>query len=129
MTATPGSTDGDPTTFWKSNPYLDAHFTGEADANPQWIMAAFRHAFPVDTVRFEWGTPFATGFRCSTGPATTPFFRSTAVSWKDFPQGSHQGTGGTQTVRIAPKPWTCSIVRILLTKDSDTAPAGSHGRP
>ena len=32
-------TDGDPATFWKSNPYLAKAFTGEDDAlHPQWII-------------------------------------------------------------------------------------------
>ena len=56
--------DGDVETFWKSNPYLDSHFTGEPDSlHPQWIMAEFPQAVPVDTVRFDWGTPYATRFK------------------------------------------------------------------
>jgi hypothetical protein len=32
-------TDGDETTYWKSNPYLTKHFTGEPDsAHPQWVI-------------------------------------------------------------------------------------------
>ena len=119
-------TDGDPTTFWKSNPYLDSHFTGEADdLNPQWIMAAFRHAFPIDTLRFDWGTPFATGFKVQYWSGKDAHFPVDGGKWIDFPQGSHQGTGGTQTVRIAPKPMDVQYLRVVLTKDSDTAPAGS----
>src|ERR1044071_2707687 len=31
--------DGDHDSFWKSNPYLDSHFTGESDdAHPQWVV-------------------------------------------------------------------------------------------
>ena len=33
--------DGDPSTFWKSNPYLDRHYTGEDNRrHPQWIRAS-----------------------------------------------------------------------------------------
>ena len=39
-------TDGDPATYWKSNPYLSSKFTGEPDsANPQWVLIDF--AFPA----------------------------------------------------------------------------------
>src|SRR5271168_3384393 len=32
-------TDGDPETYWKSNPYLTKAFTGEDDSlHPQWVM-------------------------------------------------------------------------------------------
>src|SRR5207247_4044811 len=31
--------DGDEDSFWKSNPYLDTHFTGEPEnAHPQWVV-------------------------------------------------------------------------------------------
>src|SRR5262249_16088269 len=31
--------DGDARSFWKSNPYLDRHFTGEDNARrPQWVL-------------------------------------------------------------------------------------------
>jgi hypothetical protein len=35
--------DGNQNSFWKSNPYLDSHFTGESeDAHPQWAVIDFR---------------------------------------------------------------------------------------
>jgi hypothetical protein len=47
------------------------------------------------------------------------------VGWKDFPTGAQTGRGGTQTVRVAPRPIDAQFVRILLTADSDTTPPGS----
>jgi hypothetical protein len=119
-------TDGNPATFWKSNPYLDSHFTGEADyLNPQWIMAVFRQAVPIDTVKFDWGTPFATAFKVQYWSGKDAHFPVDDGKWVDFPQSAHEGTGGSQTVRIAPEPLPVQYLRVVLTRDSDTAPAGS----
>src|SRR5579884_4110208 len=42
--------DGNATTFWKSDPYLDPYYTGEPDgAHPQWVVADLGRAVPVDT--------------------------------------------------------------------------------
>jgi len=44
--------DGDVRTFWKSNPYLDEHFTGEKNsANPQWVMIDLGEPKPIDAIR------------------------------------------------------------------------------
>jgi len=119
-------TDGDLTTFWKSNPYLDSHFTGEADdLNPQWIMAVLPYALPIDTVMFDWGTPFATEFKVQYWSGKDAHFPVDDGTWVDFPQSSHQGVGGSQAVRIAPAPMEVQYLRVVLTRDSDTAPAGS----
>ncbi|MCU1515947.1 MAG: type protein [Pseudarthrobacter sp.] len=118
--------DGDPATFWKSNPYLDSHFTGEADdLNPQWIMAVFPHAMPIDAVKFDWGTPFATGFKVQYWSGKDAHFPVDNGTWVDFPHSFHEGTGGSQTVRIAPEPMQVQYLRVVLTQDSNTAPAGS----
>jgi hypothetical protein len=120
--------DGDPETFWKSNPYLDSHFTGEPDAShPQWILAAFPEALPVDQVRIAWGTPYATKFQVQYWTGSDALFPIEAgpVAWQDFPTGNHTGRGGNQTVRVAGTPVQAQFVRILLTADSDTAPPGS----
>ncbi|GAA0941903.1 discoidin domain-containing protein [Virgisporangium aurantiacum] len=121
-------TDGDPTTFWKSNPYLDSHYTGVPDADhPQWMVLSFPEAVPVDQVRVEWGTPYATGFRVQYWTGQDALFPAQPgpVDWKDFPRGTHTGRGGAQTVRVADAPVEAQFIRILMTADSDTAPAGS----
>ncbi|WCI08176.1 hypothetical protein PJ267_17205 [Arthrobacter sp. OVS8] len=103
-------TDGDPTTFWKSNPYLDSHFTGEADdLNPQWIMAAFRHSFPIDTLRFDWGRRSQQVSRCSTGPARTPTFRSTAGNGSIFRKAHTKAPAAPRPYGSRPNRWMCSI--------------------
>src|SRR5690242_14670198 len=50
-------TDGDTATFWKSNPYLDARYTGEPDSlHPQRAILDLGREFPVNAVRLQWGT-------------------------------------------------------------------------
>jgi hypothetical protein len=51
-------TDGDEATFWKSNPYLDEHYTGESDAShPQWVVIDLGKSRPVNAIRISWGEP------------------------------------------------------------------------
>ena len=52
--------DGDPDTFWKSNPYLDKHFTGEENAlHPQWVVVDLGETKKVNAIRISWDLPFA----------------------------------------------------------------------
>src|SRR5436189_48886 len=60
--------DGDPGTFWKSNPYLDEHFTGEKNSGgPQWLMIDLDNETPVDAIRILWAKPFATNYTVEFG--------------------------------------------------------------
>ena len=53
--------DGDTETFWKSNPYLDQHFTGQPNATlPQWIIIDLGTKKPINVIRLNWAEPFAT---------------------------------------------------------------------
>src|SRR5262249_11882707 len=55
--------DGDEATFWKSNPYLDAHFTGEPNTrHPQWIVVDLGSVMPVNALRISWGLPYAQSY-------------------------------------------------------------------
>jgi len=115
-------------TYWKSNPYLDSHFTGQPDAShPQWMMVDLDEALPVDTVRVAWGAPYATQFRVQNWTGNDAVFPIQAgVTWRDFPMGTFTGIGGTQTVRVAASPIQVQFVRVLMTADSNTAVPGSR---
>ncbi len=53
-------TDGDPASYWKSNPYLTKAFTGEEDArHPQWVTVDLAGSLPIDAIRIAWAEPFA----------------------------------------------------------------------
>ena len=53
-------TDGDPATFWKSNPYLTKAFTGEDDAlHPQWIVVDLLAPLQINALRIDWCEPSA----------------------------------------------------------------------
>lgn len=124
-------TDGDPDTYWKSNPYLDPHFTGETDTqNPQWMMFSFVHQkgyAPLDTMAIDWGEPYARSVKVQywTGGSDPIYPSADGGKWTDFPSSSFTGTGGRQTFRLAPKPVDATFVRVQLLDGSGTGPAGS----
>jgi hypothetical protein len=120
--------DGDLSTYWKSNPYLDSHFTGEPDGrHPQWMMVDLDEALPVDSVRISWADPYATRFRAQYWTGNDAVFPIQAgAAWRDFPTSTFPGSGGTQTLRVAPSPMQVQFVRVLMTADSNTAAPGSH---
>ena len=60
--------DGDDQTFWKSNPYLDEHFTGEDNSiNPQWVMIDLGARKQINAMRILWSEPYATDFSIEYG--------------------------------------------------------------
>ena len=83
--------DGNATTFWKSDPYLDPYYTGEPEgAHPQWVVADVGRAVPVDAVRIAWGTPWATQYSVQYWDGSdNPFWvTSPDERWRDFPRGT-----------------------------------------
>ncbi len=49
-------TDGDPKSYWKSNPYLTKAFTGEDDSlHPQWVMIDLRAKVNINAIRIALG--------------------------------------------------------------------------
>jgi hypothetical protein len=112
--------DGDPSTFWKSNPYLGGR--------SQWLLVDLGHRKRVDTVRLDWGTPYAKRFRVQywTGPQAIFLAGHPPGAWRDFPHAAFAGSGGRQTVRIADSPRRARFIRVLMTHGSRTAPPGSR---
>jgi hypothetical protein len=121
--------DGDPGSFWKSNPYLDSHYTHEPDAShPQWALVDFGHHVGVDALRVSWGTPYATRFGVQywVGPSAVIQNGHPLGHWADFPHARHIGHAGIQTVRLAGAPISVRFVRVVLQRSSHTAPPGSR---
>jgi hypothetical protein len=127
-------TDGDTRSFWKSNPYLDRHFTGEDNAlHPQWVVLDLRKTGPVNAIRLLWGTPYAVTYSLEYYTGADPIMinehepsGSTVSHWAPFPQGSvRNGHGGDVTIQFAPAPVPVRFLRILMTSSSETAPDSS----
>ncbi len=118
-------TDGDLNTFWKSNPYLTEHFTGESDAlHPQWIVLDLAQPQPVDSLRIAWGEPYATHYLVQYWTGDDAIRAPTRGVWQTFPQAAvTAGKGGTETVRLVTAPLAVRFVRIWMTGSSNTCVA------
>jgi hypothetical protein len=116
--------DGDPATFWKSNPYLDRAYT-HAPERAQWVVVAFDENQPIDAARVAWAQPYARVYRLQYWTGTDPY--DEFQHWQDFPQGRvTRGQGGVALLRLADRPVSTRLVRILLESGSHTAPAGAR---
>jgi F5/8 type C domain len=116
--------DGDLHTFWKSDPYLDSHFTHEPDQlHPQWVLVDLGRPRPLDALRIAWAQPYATRFSVQlyVGPSAVMLAGHPPGHWRDFPRGSFAGRRGLQTLRLAPTPVTARFVRVLMYSSSHTA--------
>ena len=66
--------DGDLTTVWKSNPYLDKQYTGDDNSrHPQWLLADLGTPTTINTLRIVWGEPFAIRYRVEYWEGENPY--------------------------------------------------------
>ena len=124
-------TDGDLNTFWKSNPYLAEHFTGESDAvHPQWIVMDLAAPQPVDNIRIAWGAPYATTYLVQYWMGDDPIHAPTRGVWQTFLGGQvTKGKGGMETVRLGNTPLSVRYLRIWMTASSNTCNADGASDP
>jgi hypothetical protein len=122
-------TDGDLNTYWKSNPYLSQHFTGEDDALlPQWVILDLGSMQDVDAVRIAWAEPYATEYRIQfwTAGENNPRHEATSGIWQTFPRGIvHNARGGTVLLPLTDIRVSARYLRIWMTSSSNTC--DSHG--
>ncbi len=123
--------DGDLNTFWKSNPYLTQHFTGESDAlHPQWVVLDLAQTQPVDSIRIAWGEPYATHYLVQYWTGDDPIRSPTRGVWQTFQQATvTSGKGGTEAVRLVTAPVAVRFVRIWMTESSNTCDADGPADP
>lgn len=122
--------DGDETSFWKTNPYLDKHFTGEEnDHHPQWLVIDFGAVqSEIQAVRILWGEPFAERYEVQywDGEATEYFNDLRNGVWRPFPQGRiDNGSGGVVTLQLSDTPVRLRYMRIMLQRSSGRISAPS----
>jgi F5/8 type C domain len=124
-------TDGDLNTFWKSNPYLTQHFTGESDAlHPQWIVLDLAQPQPIDSIRIAWAEPYATHYAVQYWSGDDPIKSPTRGVWQTFQQGAvNAGKGRTETLRLVNAPVIARFIRIWMTESSNTCDADGPSDP
>ena len=117
--------DGNTSTFWKSNPYLDTAFTGEANAlHPQWIILDLTNNVPIDGLTVAWANPYAVRYQVQYWTGDDAIYSPDQGTWRTFPGGTVSGgTGSTATLRLARAPVRVRYLRILMTGSSNTCVA------
>jgi hypothetical protein len=123
-------TDGDEDSFWKSNPYLDSHFTGDSDkAHPQWVVIDLGAARSVNSIRIRWGTPYAQRYRIEYWTGDDPMHLHTDEKddWRLFPKGEvNDGSGGEENIRLCDKALSVRFMRVLLNRSAGTSAQPSN---
>src|SRR5580704_13710513 len=124
-------TDGDPDSFWKSNPYLAQRFTGESDAlHPQWVVLDLAQVQQVHSIRIAWGEPYARRYVVQYWTGEDPIKAATRGVWQTFLQGTvTSGKGGTETLRLNASALGVRFVRIWMTESSNTCDADGPADP
>ena len=120
--------DGDPESYWKSNPYLTQMFTGEDDSlHPQWVVINLEKKESLNAIRIAWAEPYAQSYKIQhwVGDGNA-MDEQEKGAWKDFSSGIvTKGKGGVATIRLNPSPVETKYVRVLMTRSSNTC--DSHG--
>ncbi len=120
-------TDGDTSTYWKSNPYLTKAFTGEDDSTyPQWVIMDLANQQMVNAIRIAWAEPYARRYIVQYWTGTDPIKKPTEGAWVRFPGGAiTDGRGGVATLELTTAPVPVQFVRILMSESSNTC--DTHG--
>jgi hypothetical protein len=122
--------DGDSESFWKSNPYLDAHFTGESNnAHPQWVVIDLGTTKPVNSIRIHWDTPYAKQYRVEYWSGMDPMHlhADRKDEWHLFPNGAVDlGSGGDESVRLSSKALPARFVRVIMDRSSQASAQTSN---
>ncbi|MGH9826984.1 MAG: discoidin domain-containing protein, partial [Blastocatellia bacterium] len=110
-------TDGDPNTYWKSNPYLTSAFTGEPDSvHPQWVILDLANNEMIDAIRIAWGDPYAKRYLVQYWTGEDPIKRATKGAWQTFTGGDITGGhGGLVALHLSPAPLIVRFIRIWMT--------------
>jgi hypothetical protein len=115
-------TDGDPATYWKSNPYLTTTATGEPDAeHPQWVVVDLGEEKSVNAIGIAWTNPFAVNYKVQFWEGDDAIGNPAGGAWKTFPNGTvTNGVGGTERRQLSATDMSVRFVRVLMSAASGT---------
>ncbi|MBV8245119.1 MAG: discoidin domain-containing protein [Candidatus Eremiobacteraeota bacterium] len=118
--------DGDPATYWKSDPYLASAFTHEPDsAHPQWVVVDLGKPQAVDALRIAWADPYATKYQLAYWTGADAIGDPGHGAWKPFAQTAFtQRSRTTRTLSLG-APAKTEFVRLLMTDSSNSC--DTHG--
>ncbi|MGN6530503.1 MAG: discoidin domain-containing protein, partial [Ginsengibacter sp.] len=122
--------DADTNTFWKSNPYLDKHFTNESNQlHPQWIIVDLGKKRAVNALRIHWANPYALSFYIDYAHDVDPAYFDPFQPdiWRPFSKDSFKNIdGGNKIIRITGKELRVRFIRISMTESSYTSSGKSN---
>ena len=120
-------TDGNPASYWKSNPYLTKKFTKEDDSlHPQWIVVDFEALQDITAIRIAWANPYARKYSVQYWTGGEALDKQTSGLWTTFPSGEVQdGKGGIVLLKLSSLPVRTRYLRIWMTESSNTC--DTHG--
>ena len=120
-------TDGNPGSYWKSNPYLTKRFTKEDDAqHPQWIVVDFESLQEITAIRIAWANPYARKYAVQYWTGGEALDKQTSGLWTTFPSGEiGDGKGGIVMLKLSSLPVLTRYLRIWMTESSNTC--DTHG--
>lgn len=119
--------DGDPRTYWKSDPYLANMFTGDPDEwHPQWVVVDLESLHSVNAMHIRWANPYATRFAVDYWTGPDAMSDQGNGKWRAFSYGTvERGTGGMSILKLSTSPISARFVRVVMTHSSNTC--DSHG--
>jgi F5/8 type C domain len=124
-------TDGNPDSYWKSNPYLTKSFTKEDDTlHPQWIVVDFEAVQAISAIRIAWANPYASKYAVQYWTGGDALDKQTSGLWTTFPSGEIQdGKGGTVLLKLSSLPVFTRYLRVWMTDSSNTCDTHGSGDP
>jgi hypothetical protein len=106
--------DGDLSTFWKSNPYLDPR--------PQWLLIDLGTPHRPDAIRIVWREPFAIDYDVQVWSGDDPILNPEEGDWVTLRGGAIRGAhGGDVRHAVEPAPFAVRWVRVLMMNSSHTS--------
>jgi len=123
--------DGDPRTYWKSDPYLAQRYTHERDVlHPQWIVVDLLRPAPIDAIRIAWANPYATRYAVQYWTGPDAIAEQGLGTWHTFASGEvATARAGTVTTRLTSSPVTARFVRVVMSESSNTCDTHDRSDP